>query len=143
MIKRIFVDSDIILDVALARKPFCISGKIVLAILENNIAIGYTSANIIANIYYILRKTGGNENARIFIKKIIQYITVLPVDHSCVLDSLNSKFLDFEDAMQYCTALRNNCSAIITRNTDDYKTSKIAIYTPDEFLKLYQPFLGK
>lgn len=82
MIKRVFVDTDVILDVALARQPFLEASRIVLALMENNIAIGYISSNGIANLYYILRKSGGDENARKFITKLIQYITVISIDHS-------------------------------------------------------------
>jgi len=100
MIKRVFIDTDVILDVALAREPFLEASRIVLAILENNIAIGYMSSNGVANLYYILRKSGGDENARLFITKIIQYITIISIDHSDIVNGLKSKIPDFEDALQ-------------------------------------------
>lgn len=58
MIRRVFIDTDVILDVALAREPFLEASRIVLTLLENNIAIGYMSSNGIANLYYVLRKSG-------------------------------------------------------------------------------------
>ena len=56
MIKKVFVDTDVILDVALAREPFLEHSKNVLAMLENNIAIGHLSSNCVANIYYIFKQ---------------------------------------------------------------------------------------
>jgi len=138
MIKKVFVDTDIFLDVALARKPFVEASRIVLSIMENNIAAGIISSNCIANIYYILRKVGGDEGARIFLGKIIEYISVISIDHSNVVESLNSKFNDFEDGLQYFAALQNQCDCIVTRNIDDYKCSEISVYSPIEFLSLYQ-----
>ena len=138
MIKRVFVDTDIVLDVALARKPFLEASKLVLALLENNIALGFISSNCIANIYYILRKAGNDGNARIFLSKLLKYITVISIDHSTVIEALNSSFSDFEDALQHYSAIRNQCECIITRNIDDYKMSKINVYLPNEYLKLYQ-----
>jgi predicted nucleic acid-binding protein len=141
MIKRVFVDTDLILDVALARQPFLESSKLVLALLENYIAIGFLTSNEITNIYYILRKAGGDQNARKFISGIIKYLTVISVEHSDVLDALNSDISDFEDSVQHFAALRNQCDCIVTRNIDDYKNAKIAVYSPIDFLSIYKELL--
>jgi predicted nucleic acid-binding protein len=138
MIKRVFIDTDVILDVALAREPFLEASRIVLALLENNIAIGYMSSNGVANLYYILRKSGGDENARLFITKLIQYITIISIDHSDIVNGLKSKIPDFEDALQQYSASRNQCDCIVTRNLNDYKNSSIKVYSPIEFLNLYK-----
>jgi predicted nucleic acid-binding protein len=138
MIKRVFVDSDVILDVALARMPFLEGSKTLLSLLENNLAIGFVSANSIANIYYILRKAGDDVKARFFIVNILKYLTVIPSNHANILDALKSDFADFEDAIQYFSALENQCECIITRNVDDYKKSKLNVYVPLEFLNLFQ-----
>ncbi|MDG3556648.1 PIN domain-containing protein [Acinetobacter bereziniae] len=58
MSERIFIDSDVILDVALARQPFVKASQIVLALCEKGQFTGCVSSNSIANIYYILRKLG-------------------------------------------------------------------------------------
>jgi predicted nucleic acid-binding protein len=138
MIRRVFIDTDVILDVALAREPFLEASRIVLTLLENNIAIGYMSSNGIANLYYVLRKSGGDENARRFISRLIKYITVLSIDHSDIVNGLKSSIPDFEDALQQFSANRNQCDCIVTRNTNDYKNSLVKIYTPIEFLNLYK-----
>ena len=138
MIQRVFVDTDIILDVALGRKPFFAASKMVLALMENNIAIGFTSSNCIANIYYILRKAGGDSAARLFLSRLLEYVTVIPIDHSTVIDALRSEFADFEDALQHHSAIDNRCECIVTRNTADYRASKISVYLPLEFIRLHQ-----
>ena len=88
MIKKVFIDTDVVLDVALAREPFFSASKMILAMAENNIVIGNTSSNCIANIYYILRKIGGDDNARKFITNIIQYISIITINHQNVLEAL-------------------------------------------------------
>jgi predicted nucleic acid-binding protein len=138
MIKRVFVDTDVILDVALARKPFLKHSKSVLAMLENNIAIGHLSSNCVANIYYIFRKVGGDVHAREFIKKILTYMTVVSIEHSDVVEGLKSSMPDFEDALQNYSAIRNQCACIVTRNIEDYTSSTLDIYTPSEFINLYK-----
>jgi predicted nucleic acid-binding protein len=139
--KRVFVDTDVLLDLALAREPYLKSSKLVLALLENNIAIGFISSNEVANIYYILRKLGGDQNARKFISEIIRYLTVISIDHADVLNSLKSDFADFEDSLQHFSACRNQCDCIVTRNVDDYKHSEVNVYSPIEFLAIYKELL--
>ena len=138
MIKKVFIDTDIILDVALAREPFFSSSKTILAMAENNIIIGNISSNCVANIYYILRKSGGDNKARKFIPNIVKYITVIAIDHQNVLEALKSKFSDFEDALQHSSAVESRCEYIITRNIEDYKSSKIKVLLPEEFIVMFQ-----
>lgn len=85
-----------------------------------------------------MKKAGGDDNARKFIANIVRFITVITIDHQNILEALESKFSDFEDALQYYSAIENQCEYIITRNTEDYKNSKIQVYLPEEFIKLYQ-----
>ena len=88
MIKKVFIDTDIVLDVALARAPFFSASKMILAMAENNIIIGNISSNCIANIYYILRKAGGDSDARKFISNVVKYIGVITIDHQNVVEAL-------------------------------------------------------
>ena len=138
MIKKVFIDTDVILDVALARDPFFSASKIILAMAENNIIIGSISSNCVANIYYILRKAGGNSQARKFISTIVKYITVITIDHKNVLEALKSKFSDFEDALQHYSAIEHQCEYIITRNIEDYKNAEIPVLLPEEFIRMFQ-----
>lgn len=138
MIKRIFIDSDIILDVATGREPFVKNSSLVLSIIENRLAIGVLSANSITNIYYILRKISSGEKAKIFLKTILQYFSVIPVNHNNIIQALESGFSDFEDAVQHFCALTNQCDYIVTRNINDYKKSEITVLEPKEFIAIYK-----
>src|SRR5688572_23134647 len=125
MIKRVFVDSDVILDVALARQPFVDASRLVLSLLENGRAVGFASSNSITNIYYVLRKSGGDSKAREFIGSLLKYLTAIPIDHADILNALKSDFSDFEDGVQNFAALSNQCECIVTRNIDDYQKSEL------------------
>jgi len=138
MIQRVFIDTDVFLDVTLARQPFYAASKIILAMAENNIILGNISSNCIANIYYVLRKAGGDINARLFISKIIKYVNVISINHQNVIEALNSGFSDFEDGLQNFSATQNQCEYIITRNIQDFTNSKLKTILPEDFIKLYQ-----
>ena len=137
MIKKIFIDSDIILDVATGRMPFVDQSKTALALIENGYALGVISSNSITNIYYVLRKISTNDKTRSFIKIILKYISVITVDHGSILTALDSKFMDFEDGFQNYCALKNQCDLILTRNIKDYTFSELRVLEPNEFIALY------
>ena len=62
-------------------------------------------------------------------------MSVLNVNDSIINKALESEFKDFEDAIQYFTAIENNMDCIITRNVKDYQNSIIPVYTPTELLE--------
>ena len=135
---KVFIDSDIILDVATGREPFYIDSTAVLSLVENEYALGVMSSNSITNIYYILRKISSGEKAKNFIKTILNCITVISVEHEDIQKALESKFNDFEDGVQHFSAKRNRCDYIITRNIRDYVFSEIEVIEPKEFILLYK-----
>ncbi len=133
---RLFIDSDIILDVALSRDPHYMSSSFILSLIELKKIDGFTSAIVISNFYYILRKLESHKTAVDFITKLRLIVRVLPVTDETIRLALESKFKDFEDALQYYTALLNNIDYLITRNVRDYSRSEIKVHTPDEYIKL-------
>jgi len=138
MIRKAFLDSDVILDVATARQSHVEMSKAVLALIENGFALGVMSANSVTNIYYILRKLGSGDLARSFIGSVLKYVSVASVDHDDIVRALESKFIDFEDGVQNYCASSNQCDLIITRNIDDYRWSELRVVEPREFVALYQ-----
>ena len=133
---RLFIDSDIILDIALTREPHYPSSALILSLIESKIMDGYTSSIIVSNLYYILRKLESHKTAIDFITKLRLIIKILPVTDEVIKLALESKFKDFEDALQYYTSLLNNIDYIITRNVKDYTRTEIKVHTPDEFIKI-------
>jgi hypothetical protein len=62
-------------------------------------------------------------------------VTVLAVDDKIIGLALNSAFSDFEDAIQYHTALEHNIPMLLTRNLKDYRHSEITVMTAESYLK--------
>lgn len=134
--KRVFVDTDIILDLLCNRDVFYAPAAELFTLAENARVTLYTSALSFANIFYILRKILGNTAAKNVLRKLKLLVTVLPV-HAKVIDlALNSSFRDFEDAIQYFTARTENISTLITRNVRDYKIKDMAVQTAAEYVKI-------
>ncbi len=135
---RVFVDSDIIIDVLAKREEFFENSSIILELMKDRIIKGHTSPVIIANINYMLTKYGNRKIARESVKKLLKYISVLTITEEIIIDAVNCKMKDFEDAIQFYTALDNKIDFLITRNVDDYTEKKnIEIMEPSEFVKIF------
>jgi len=136
MVKKVFIDSDIILDLLAKRELFYDNAAKVFSLAyEKKIKI-FTTAVVFSNVFYILRKIRGNEEAKKRLRELRLLVHVLPINENTVDMSLNSKFSDFEDGLQYFAAKDNKIMAILTRNTGDYKVKDIVIQTPEAFLKM-------
>ena len=134
--KRVLIDTDVILDFFFDRAPFSDDAAKVLSLCESREIKGYVTSVIISNVYYLLRQTATHEKV---IEKLTQLMTiaeVLTTDKDVILKALNSDFKDFEDALQnYAAELNGQIDLIITRNIKDYKNSSLGIMTPGNYLK--------
>ena len=134
---KLFIDSDIILDLFSNREPFYKYSAKLFSLIDQNKVEGYTSVLVIANLHFLLKKMHSNSFALLSLRKLKTILKILSVDERIIEQSLNSEFNDFEDAIQYFAAVNNGINHIITRNTTDYKKSKIPVLTAEEFLKTW------
>ena len=137
LIKKILLDTDVLLDFFFDRKPYSDYSAIILDLCARKILDGYITPVIISNIYYLLRKTAKHEKVIEKLKQLLTITKVLQMDKSVVEKALNSEFNDFEDALQnFSAANYGKIEAIITRNVKDYRKSEIGVLPPDDFVKL-------
>jgi predicted nucleic acid-binding protein len=130
-----FLDSDVILDFLLDRNPFNFSADEIFEKGYNkNIQIFFSSLTV-ANIHYLLRKQYGNDGALEKISELLRFCKILPVSEKEIFAAMKGGFSDFEDAIQYFTAIQNpDIKGIITRNLSDYRKSEIPVFSPESFL---------
>lgn len=133
--KRVFVDSDVLLDMLLNRNPFYYYVQVLLAeSVKQNLEI-CISALTVANINYILAKQIGSADARKKVKELANSIKILPFESESIELAVDSRFSDLEDAFQHFIAKKYDCNVILTRNIKDYKQSEIPVYTAEDFLR--------
>jgi predicted nucleic acid-binding protein len=132
---RIFLDTNVILDLLGERVPFydCIA-KVATLADQKKLAI-IVSPLSFTTVNYVLNKYESSESVLNKLRKFKIICEVCEVNEETIDKALNSNFKDYEDAVQYFTALQSNCSIIITRNGKDFKNSKIPIMTAGEYLK--------
>jgi hypothetical protein len=130
---KVYVDSDVILDVLSNRADFFLESSKILSLCEQKKIEGCTSMLAIANIGYIIRKFHRGPIGEI-LHVLFTIFEVMDIKKEDGLNSLSSSFSDFEDGIQNFASVRNNCNCIITRNKKDYKSSLLQVYTPSEFI---------
>lgn len=131
---KLFLDSDVIIDVLAQREGFYKSAAILLSLGEKKKIRCFTSPIVLANIYYVISKVRTRSYAKRSIAKLRNFIEVANLDSDIIDLAIESNFTDFEDAIQYYCALKNETDALITRNKRDYKRTKLPILNPEEYL---------
>jgi predicted nucleic acid-binding protein len=133
---EIFIDTDVIIDFLIDRKPHSREAAIIFTLIEQKKLRGYVSSLTFSNLYYVLRKVESHSRVISKLDSISKILTILKVDQQIIKDSIASGFSDFEDSIQYNCALDfKKIDVLITRNTKDYKNSEIPIMTPADYLK--------
>jgi len=135
--KKVLIDTDVILDFFFDRKPHSDYSTIILSLCERGVLEGFITPVIISNTYYLLRRTAKHEKVIEKLKQLLTITKILQMDKLVIEKALNSEFKDFEDALQNFAAINyGEIEAIITRNVKDFKKSEIGILTPESFVKL-------
>jgi predicted nucleic acid-binding protein len=132
---KVLLDTNIILDVALERQPHFAASEQILAFAEQGQITGYISASTFSDLYYVIRKNKGRESALDFLRKISRFCQVATVDQAVISMALSVNFRDFEDAIQYSTAVINHLDAIVTRNPQDFAGAALRILAPDTLIQ--------
>ena len=133
--EKVFVDTDIILDLLSNREPFYIHAASLFSAADKNEIKIFVSALSFANLNYILSRQYTADQARKKLLKFKTLVTVLAVTDKVIELALSSDFKDFEDGIQYFTATENSIKTVLTRNLKDYKSAQVPVLTAEQFLK--------
>jgi predicted nucleic acid-binding protein len=131
--KKIFVDTNILVDLLADRKPFSKYAIEIFNAAENKKVKLFTSSHSIATTYYLLKKFIDDSSLRKTLLGLIEYMTVISVDAEVLTKGLRSKQKDFEDSIQiYCATSIDKMDCIVTRNVKHFKACEILVLTPNE-----------
>lgn len=137
MVYKLFIDADVVIDFFTDRQPHANPASELFELNEKGEVNLYLSAVSINNIYYIVRRFLGHKKTLEVIESLTEMTEITGTTKKEILQALKNDFKDFEDSIQYSSALTiKDLNVIITRNIKDYKNSKIAVMTPLIFLKM-------
>lgn len=132
--KKVLLDTNIILDIALERDEF-VKKSVELLLLINKLEYkAFVTATTVSDIYYISQKLVGHDKTINFLTNLFEHIKIAGVETMIILNALKSNIKDFEDAIQIETAKQNDIRVVITRNKKDFEKSDLEIYTPNEYI---------
>ena len=133
--KRILIDTDVILDFYFDRLPHSEKAFEIISLCETGEIEGYITPVILSNVYYLLKKTAENQYVIEKLSLLSTIIKVLPMDEQVAQDALAAAWPDFEDALQAHAAKNSGIiDVIVTRTTRDYDKSTVAVMSPETYL---------
>jgi hypothetical protein len=139
---QVMIDLNVLLDVIQKREPhFTASGKILALAAKQEIS-GAIPAHALTTLHYIVAKYAGHAKAGQTIDWLLSTLKVIPAGQKEFLRARGLNWPDFEDAVVASLAESSHCQYIISRNTGDFKNSRIPVITPEEFLALWAEKVG-
>ncbi len=131
------VDTNVLLDVLTRREPHYRASAYVWTLAERGEITAFISAISFNNIYYIVRKAESKTKAEKVLKLLRDTFDSVAPDAKIINQAIDSACDDFEDAIQFHSAIRVGAQVLITRNPNDFPQLGMSIATPEEFLKIW------
>ncbi len=138
MMQKILIDSDVCLDFITGRKPYAGRANKLFWTIENSSVSAVVSPESFSNMFYILQKFHSASAITSELSSLRTLVDITDLSGEMIDWTLNAEWKDFEDAIQYQSAVHTNCDAIVTRNTSDFKKSSLPVFTPFEFLEHFE-----
>ena len=133
----VFLDTSILIDYLSRREPFFVPSALLFQLGKRKkcqlmlSSLSFATASFILQAHYKMT----HDAVVTLFGKIVELCHITAVDAHTVQDAIASDFKDFEDALQYYSAVRLKADYIVTRNKQDFIHSAVPVHTPEEFLK--------
>jgi predicted nucleic acid-binding protein len=139
---KLLIDTNILLDVVLERKPWVEDATALLDAIAKGQAEGYVASHTIPTVYYVVARARNRAAAATATSDLLQLLTVVPLDNAALQRALALNLKDFEDAAQAAAALEVGADCLVTRNPTDYKGAAVIPRSAGEALALLPPAAG-
>lgn len=133
--QKIYLDTNIVLDFLGERNPYYQNSAKVLTLADNKKIKIFVSPITISTAYYVLAKFESNKTALEKIRKFKLLCEISVMDSEVIDKAIISNFKDFEDALQYFSAISTKCDLILTRNEKDFKDAMIPVLNCESYLQ--------
>lgn len=135
--KNLLIDTNIVIDLLARREAFYNEAAQLFSLADKGEINLYVSSLTLANTNYILSRLLSRSEARSTLMKFKVLVRVVSLDEKVIdLALSDNQFLDFEDGLQYYSALENHLDLIITRNKKDFKHSTLPVLSSREYIAL-------
>ena len=131
---KVLVDTNVVLDVLLDRRPFAKSASRIFALVEESKIEGFLCATTVTTVDYLLGQALAPGKARKALRQLLQLFEIAPVNRPVLEQALQSRISDFEDAVQEQSARLVGVDAIATRNVKDFEKSTVTVFDPVDLI---------
>ena len=131
----LLIDTNVLLDLVLKREKYQKVFELFLTIKSIG-ANAYITASAATDLFYVIRKqTHDVEMTYDIMERIFKLVSLLAVTSEDIEDAFYKKWKDFEDCVQYTTALNNHMSYIVSSNIKDFEEHGLQVITVSDFLE--------
>lgn len=131
---QVFVDTNVLLDVLAERKAFYVDSMRVWTLAEVGTIDAHVAAISFSNCYYLVRKHAGRRGADNAVRLLRGVFKLVELTAQILNQAIDANFADFEDAIQFHSAIQAHAECIITRNPDHFPRKPLSVLSPREFL---------
>jgi predicted nucleic acid-binding protein len=131
------VDTNVALDVLLARRPFADAAARVFSLIEQSRMEGLLCATTLTTVDYLLAQSLSHQETHQAIRRLLELFEIAPVNRPVIEEALRSRVADFEDAVVEQAGRLAGADAIVTRNIRDFRGASLKALAPDELLSAF------
>lgn len=131
---RILIDTNVVLDVLMARRPHVDHALAVFALVDSGRVRGVLGATTITTVFYLAAKGVGVAQARAHVRALIDLFDVASVDRAVLVTALDAGFDDFEDGVLHEAGVAAGVDAIVSRDGAGFASASLPVFTPSAFL---------
>jgi predicted nucleic acid-binding protein len=131
---KVFVDTNVLLDVLAKREPFYADAARIWSMAERGQIEAQVSVISFNNIYYVVRRAANRKAADQALRLMRNVFTVVPLNVQVLNQAIDAGFGDFEDAIQFHSAIHAGADCLITRDAEHFPATMFPVLTLPEFL---------
>jgi predicted nucleic acid-binding protein len=131
---KVFVDTNVLLDVLARREPFYSDAARIWSLAERGRIEALVLVISFNNVYYVVRKASNRKSADRSLHLMRGVFTPVPLSVQILNQAIDAKSDDFEDAIQFHSAIHAEADCLITRDADHFPTTDLPILSPAAFL---------
>jgi len=133
---NVLLDTNVILDVLLDRKPHVDDSARIFRLVEEGTISGLLCATTLTTLDYLLTQSVGRPDSRSVLARLLRLFDIAPVTRPVIEGALRSEMADFEDAVLVYAARQAGADAVVTRNPKDFAKAACPVFDPRQFLAL-------
>lgn len=135
---KVFLDANVLIAVLNKEYPLFSYAARVLSLGENRGFVLVTSPLCLAIAFYFAEKKSGTAVVRAKIALLASRLEIAGADGDTVAQTISDKRVqDFEDGLEYYSALQAGCAVIVTEDRDGFYFSSIPVVSCADFLETH------